>query len=350
MGVIGYRSLIVTKHKKCLTKIQNYYDYVFIDGNCVLHETFVDGINFLSQFPIIHKKFIKIFEEFKSDNYYVVFDGQAPLNKQITQKLRRENNFEDSSLLLPGIYIIKELEEYLTEKFKSTNIKLISSNQIGEGEQKIFLTLKEIKIEKKLNIMIISLDTDIIILSQLFLLKNEFFRIEVFIKKENELILNFNINELNKKMFKGKLNEDNLILFAFLSGNDFVIKNTTMNCNKIINLYNIFINNKVNSIEQLIFHKCIYECKKKLSEENIKIYSNLFNWYKRYFKTNEFISCKSYNFEKTPCCYCLNLYLKIPLKLIIPNSTNYHEKILPLPVYNLVNFRNEFSRLSKIDI
>jgi len=348
MGVIGYRSLLISKYKKCLTKILNNYDYVFIDGNCILHETFVNGIDFYSQFPVVYEKFIKIFNEFKSENYYIVFDGQAPINKQLTQRLRRENNFEESSLLLPGIYIINDLEEYLIERF-DPKINLISSNQIGEGEQKIFSILKEIKPETKLNIMIISLDTDIIILSQLFLLNKELFNVDVFIKKENDLIINFNVNELNKKMFKGKLNEDNLILFAFLSGNDFIIKNTTMNCDKIIDLYKIFINNKVINIEQLIFNKCIYDCKKKLNEENIKIYSNLFNWYRKYFKTNEFISCKSYNFEKTPCCYCLKLYINIPLKLKNPDS-NYHEKILPPLLFNLVNFKNEFSRLNKINI
>lgn len=348
MGVIGYRGLLISKYKKCLTKILCYYDYVFIDGNCVLHETFVNGIDFFSQFSIIYDRFVKILDEFKSDNYYIVFDGRAPLNKQMTQKLRRENKFDESSLLLPDIDIIIKLEQYLIERLDS-KINFILSNEIGEGEQKIFLNLKKIKHEKELNIMIISLDTDIIILSQLFLLKTSLFNIEVFIKKDNDLILNFNINELNKKMFNGNLNEDNLILFAFLSGNDFVIKNTTILCDTK-SLYKIFITNKVFNINQLIFNKCVNNCEKKITKKHIKIYSNLFNWYKKYFKTNEYISCESYNLKYTPCCYCLNLYIKNTLKLIIPNKNNYHKNILPPPLYNLMEFRNEFNRLNEINI
>ena len=361
MGVIGYRSLLIKKHKNCMIQIKNEYDYVFIDGNCTLHEKFVNDIDYFSQFPIILKKFIELFEKFKSKNYYIIFDGQAPLNKQVTQKRRRENNFDESSLFLPGLYLLIELEIYLIEHFKNysdvnnINININSSDNVGEGEQKIFLILNELILsnENLQNIMMISLDTDVIILSQLTLLKYNMLNIDIFIHTIEDTYniktdLIFNANLLNKLMFKGNLNKNNLLLFAFLCGNDFVSKNTTLDTFKTATeLYSNFISRNVTKLSDLSY-KCVNNCD-KLTLKNIKIYVNLFNWYKEYFLTNKFISCCPYEIKKTPCGHCLNLYIDTDLVLIKPPK-DYHKGILSKPVYNALCLKNEITRLNNIEI
>lgn len=352
MGVHGYRTLLIKKHKKCIVELKDYYDYVFIDGNCTLHDTFINGIDYELQFENIYNKFINLFNKFKSLHYYIVFDGQAPLNKQITQRERRENNFDDSSLFLPGIFIIDELEIFLMEKFDS-NVTLISSSELGEGEQKIFIKLKQLDLNNTNNILLISLDTDVIILAQLLLLNKEI-NIDVYIhtiveQESNKKDIIFNVNLLNINMFKGNLNENNLLLLAFLCGNDFIIKNTTFEKFKTASdLYKNFIDNNIINISQLSFSKCAHKCIRKITEKNIKIYSNLFNWYKLYFLKNEFISCKSYLFKETPCCFCLNFYVNEPLKLISPPE-DYHKGILTKPVLDSLYLKTEIKRLSKIE-
>ena len=201
--------------------------------------------------------------------------------------------------------------------------------------------------------MIISLDTDVIILSQLLLLKIKT-NIDVFIhtiveNEINKIDIIFNINLLNLNMFKGNLNENNLLLLAFLCGNDFIIKNTTFEKFKTASdLYKNFNDNKITEISQLSYLKCVNNCERRLTKKNIKIYSNLFNWYKLYFLSNEFISCQSYSFNETPCCFCLNFYKNEKLELITP-PVDYHKGILTKHVFDALCLKTEIKRLYEIE-
>lgn len=323
MGIRGYRSLLQNKFKSS-QKSLNYinYDFCFIDGNCILHDI-IDNtriINIDNYLTSIKNTFDEYINKINCTFFYITFDGIPPNNKQYTQKKRRLNDYTLKSLLLPNTYILNEIENFLIQSYKENkNIKFDSHTNIGEGEQKIIKNIKSLNCKNK-NILIVSHDSDAVLLSQLYLINdNNNINIDVYFPA---IDMNINVKSVNKTIFKKQITTDKLLLFCFVCGNDFVNKNIIYKDNTIYEIYNNFKN--LNSLND--FKQCTHNCNKKIKKQKILRYSNLFNWYKLYFVTNDIISCRPLNIDHdTPCCYCLNNYIKNKL-ILTENNINDHLK------------------------
>uniref|UniRef100_A0A6C0JPM8 Xrn1 N-terminal domain-containing protein n=1 Tax=viral metagenome TaxID=1070528 RepID=A0A6C0JPM8_9ZZZZ len=330
MGVKGFFYMI-KKHFKYSHTTLPFYDYLFIDGNCILHyciESFENAIPFCLNEVIeaIIKKMEELINKYSiKKKVYIVFDGIPPLPKQYCQKVRRENSDKLSIFLLPGTKMMREIESKIVSYFKSDFIEIVESDKDGEGEQKIFLILKEIYVPGETS-LILSVDSDVIILAYI-LLSDPMFNHKIFVESSGFKIT-VNVNSL-----KLVLPINDLLLFCVLCGNDFFPKleelksfTTTQNM-KILKMV-VESNNKI--FEDISEGICVLNC------DNTKVlnYLNLIRWYKEYFTTNISKPCLPYDYEISPCCYCISTKIKSlkdnneEVNLDIPEIQNYLQYVL----------------------
>jgi 5'-3' exonuclease len=307
MGVRGYLWMIQKCIPKSIVSISNYYDSIYIDGNCIIHSVIGDFIGFDEEIIIkaIYSRFESLVKKFDYKQLYIVFDGIPPLPKQYCQKLRRQNKRDEmSTFILPNTRLMKRIETEISNLL-SDKIKLCSSDINGEGEQKIIQILKK---DPESSILIFTADSDIIILCQILL-----YTVNKFITVRTST-LTINVNEVHKKM-SVKFNIEELLHFCQVCGNDFFPKLTEL---KDATCQSIYQQGHEISFEKL----AATECTCNMDREQVLKYINLKLWYKEYFKTNEYISCDYYEYTTCPCCYCLVKYDNDDL--ILKNIGNNH--------------------------
>lgn len=299
MGVKGFLYMIKTCYVKTLVSNTNT-QLLLIDGNCILHEAVSDYTHQLD--PTLKDILDSIIEKFKKtladhvfNSVYICLDGVPPLPKQLCQKRRRMGNLYLSSLLLPGTKLMERIERTLVRFFQSDYVNIVSSNTIGEGEQKMIQILKRHPSD---SVTLLSFDSDVVILS---LLQIEDRQCQtVFVK-----IPSFNITIDIKKLFV-KFEEENLIRkllwLCVLCGNDFFPRFiqfkdlTTREVFKLVKVQNI-----TSFTDLYIEDNC---CCNNMN--NAGRYVVLWKWFQQYFSTNDFISTDPYTSDETPCAYCVS--------------------------------------------
>ena len=200
MGIPSYFSYIVKNHSNIIKKI-NYLkniDNFYLDSNSIIYDTLRIISN---KYDNNDKKFEKILinETIKKINEYIylvkpkktviiAFDGVAPVAKLEQQRTRRyksyliqkitnslqkqSKNTWDKTAITPGTNFMKklgsEIQKYYSTKFKSKknlNIIVSPSNEVGEGEHKIFEYIRDNQIfHSQSTTLIYGLDADLIML------------------------------------------------------------------------------------------------------------------------------------------------------------------------------------------
>ena len=196
MGIPYYFSYIIQNHSKIIKKIKDVIrvENLYLDCNSIIY----DSIHYLEKLSenvtednIIHQVLKNI------DNYiltvkptniiFIAFDGIAPVAKLEQQRQRRyktlyqkkiyNNIFKintekfNTSLITPGTQFMEVLNENIINyfsapnKYDENNVILSLSDEIGEGEHKIFNYIRENANELSESVNVVyGLDADLIML------------------------------------------------------------------------------------------------------------------------------------------------------------------------------------------
>jgi hypothetical protein len=296
MGVRGFLYMIKTVYQSSIV-LPRDSDLLIIDGNCILHEVISEFMYLLNPelsqiVQSIVQRFKKIILDHKTESVIICFDGIPPLPKQLCQKRRRVDNFSISAFLLPKTRLTNTIESELIRYLKCDYVDIYSSHVAGEGEQKMIQILKK---NPDKSVTLISYDSDVVILS---LLQVSSRTSNVFVE-----VPSFNITIDIHRLF-GKLEAtgmiENLLWACMLCGNDFFPTFRRFKNMSTTDIFTIIKKGNLRDFEDLYFeNKC------SCGNENAQVYVSLFEWYKTYFSTNEFISADPYISEETPCVYCI---------------------------------------------
>lgn len=290
MGIPSYFSYIVKNHQKIIKKLERnkkpnnfyldcnsiVYDVINNAENGIVHET----INAIIISLVISKIEEYILFVSPTTNVYIAFDGVAPFAKLEQQRQRRykswyqnkihEQIFEsgvskstpkkwNTAAITPGTQFMKELNDALltyfnkerAEKYGTKNLIVSGSNEVGEGEHKIFDFIRRNSAEHyESSTIIYGLDSDLIMLSLNHLAINP----QMYLFREaphfsmgelepNESYL-MDIGELSKQIvfeMNGGTVVDYIFLCFFL-GNDFMPHFPSLNIrtggiDKMLNAY-----------------------------------------------------------------------------------------------------------------
>jgi 5'-3' exoribonuclease 1 len=287
MGIPSYFSYIVKNHQKIIKKLErnkkpnNFY----LDCNSIVYDVInntENGIVNETINAIIISLVISKIEEYilfvsPTTNIYIAFDGVAPFAKLEQQRQRRykswyqnkihEQIFEsgitpkkwNTASITPGTQFMKELNEALYsyfnkargEKYGTKNLIVSGSNEVGEGEHKIFDFIRRNSAEHyESSTIIYGLDSDLIMLSlnhleinpQMYLFREApHFSMGELEPSESYLM---DIGELSKQIvfeMNGGTVVDYIFLCFFL-GNDFMPHFPSLNIrtggiDKMLNAY-----------------------------------------------------------------------------------------------------------------
>ena len=275
MGIPSYFSYIVKNHRNIIRKLKKNtkIDYMFLDSNSIIYdclhktkEVYDPSKKDNFEYKLINNTITKI-EEYidiisPSKGAYISFDGVAPVAKLEQQRTRRHKSLLEYKLnkqlnpkfietwdkisITPGTPFMTKLNATLHSHFdkKGNFYKLSGSDEVGEGEHKIFKYIRDNKLElKNKSIVVYGLDADLIMLgiNHLHISKNIYLFRETpeFIKSidaslipnENYMVyLNelsrgivFHMKDLNK--IKNDIPENiikDYMFLCFLLGNDFL--------------------------------------------------------------------------------------------------------------------------------
>ena len=301
MGVPYYFLHIIKKYPNIIKKTQNLnIQNLYLDSNSIIYDVY-NSINsndyetlelFINDiYEKVCKKIDDLIKELNPKNkIYITFDGVAPVAKLKHQRTRRfksnftkelykmqdfeeyknnilkTGNFEWSTInITPGTEFMNNLDIFITNYYKQNSKVMISgSNNVGEGEHKIFSYIRNNKQYHKNTITVVyGLDSDLIMLSlnhlycnkQIFLYREtlEFIRnINKELNPNENYVLNIKylfkliIDEMTNYVSYMNINSYNLltdyILICFLIGNDFVYHNPSLNIrnNGIMKMLNIY--------------------------------------------------------------------------------------------------------------
>jgi hypothetical protein len=195
-------------------------DNLYFDLNCLIHPCCQGETNENIMFEKIFIKMNKIIKETDPKKIiFIAIDGPCPKPKMVQQRLRRfksakEKKIWDTNAITPGTEFMTNLENYLLKKISYLNsfnkiLIFSSSNEPGEGEQKIYDFIKKNKIDSNL---IYGLDADLIMLSlisdskKIYLLRET---TEYNIENVESEYIYLDINKL-KKSIKGHFKNFNL--------------------------------------------------------------------------------------------------------------------------------------------
>ena len=301
MGVPYYFLHIIKKYPNIIKKIQNLNIHnLYLDSNSIIYDVY-NSLNSNDYESLelyindIYKKVCKRIDELiielkPKNKIYITFDGVAPVAKLKHQRTRRfksnftkelykmqdfeeykntilkSGNFEWSTInITPGTEFMNNLDVFINDYYKNNSKIMISgSNEIGEGEHKIFSYIRNNKpYHKNTSTVVYGLDSDLIMLSLNHLYCNK----QIFLYRETlEFINNINkelnpnenyvlnikylckliIDEMTNYVSYMNINSYNLltdyILICFLIGNDFVYHNPSLNIrnNGIMKMLNIY--------------------------------------------------------------------------------------------------------------
>ena len=273
MGIPSYFSYIVKNHRNIIRKLNKNtkIDYMFLDSNSIIYDCLHKLSNNYEpskkeefEIQLINKTIEKI-EEYvsiisPSKGVYVSFDGVAPVAKLEQQRTRRHKSLLEYKLnkhlnpkfidtwdkisITPGTRFMHNLNSRLSSYFnkKGELYKFSGSNEVGEGEHKIFQYIRSNHtIMKNKSIVVYGLDADLIMLgiNHLHISKKIYLFRETpeFIKSiDSSLIPNENyiiyLNELSngivthmKNFNKANITENvikDYMFMCFFLGNDFL--------------------------------------------------------------------------------------------------------------------------------
>tara|TARA_B110000305_G_C19460493_1_gene653996 strand:+ start:3944 stop:5506 length:1563 start_codon:yes stop_codon:yes gene_type:complete len=343
MGIPSYFSHIIKNHNiimkkdKLTSNIHNFY----IDSNSIIYDV-IHTLEYSVDFNIIYKaiceKLLFYINQISPTNTVIVsFDGVAPIAKlsqqrtrrvkniilkQLNNKLNSVNKYEwDTTQITPGTPFMISLNQYVTNYFdsipnKKYNIILSLTNDIGEGEHKIFNHIRCNTNHIHETTVVYGLDADLIMLS---LLHTKYCD-KIFLYRETPQFIknldhNLNASELyilcmntlaNKIIptmtHMEDFNETQLItdyvFICFLLGNDFIPHNPAINIRTngidiLCEIYNKYFKGDNYIIENDTInwkhfkHFCKYISDEE--EEYIKYEYTLRNKYeKRFYKNQTF--------------------------------------------------------------
>lgn len=260
MGIPAYFAHLIKNHNKIISIFNKsqVIDYFFLDSNSIIYDqirTIEKTVNFEND--LINAVCEKINEYIKTVNpqkeTYIAFDGVAPVAKLEQQRTRRyKGQFEkilfnkknewNTSNITPGTSFMKNLSKKIKEYFKNEkNILISTSDEIGEGEHKIFNRIrKNNKLLENSNCFVYGLDADLIMLclanlnhcKNLFLFREtpEFIK---YIDKKLDPCKLYKINmSLLAKIICEKLHINDpkeYVFLFFLLGNDFIPHSPSIN-------------------------------------------------------------------------------------------------------------------------
>ena len=203
MGVPYYFLHIIKKYPNIIKKTQNLnIQNLYLDSNSIIYDVY-NSINsndyetlelFINDiYEKVCKKIDDLIKELNPKNkIYITFDGVAPVAKLKHQRTRRfksnftkelykmqdfeeyknnilkTGNFEWSTInITPGTEFMNNLDIFITNYYKQNSKVMISgSNNVGEGEHKIFSYIRNNKQYHKNTITVVyGLDSDLIMLS-----------------------------------------------------------------------------------------------------------------------------------------------------------------------------------------
>jgi len=201
MGIPSYFSYIVKNHKRLLKQFipkEIKIDNLYIDSNSLIYDSLFSIISEYSDNESFEKKLISMVNEQlenhiceinPSKNVIIAFDGIAPFAKLEQQRTRRyKSQFLEStstiinpdkektpwnkSAITPGTVFMNKLNsevgKYFRNKSRKLGVKNIifsGSDEIGEGEHKIFEFIREnAEMHKHQTTVIHGLDADLIML------------------------------------------------------------------------------------------------------------------------------------------------------------------------------------------
>ena len=292
MGIPSYFSYILKNHSKIIKKIEknrkpnNFY----LDCNSIIYDVInnsENNITELSKNNVIINLVLSKIEDYiifvsPDTNVYIAFDGVAPFAKLEQQRQRRykswyqskihdriflnkkenkketkkENKKWNTAAITPGTEFMKELNcsviNYFNDatKYNVQNLIVSTSNEIGEGEHKIFDFIRKNK-DYHLNSssIIYGLDADLIMLSinhlpinpEIYLFREapHFGTLPVSESHSDSYIMD--IGELSKQIMIKNIYD--YIFLCFFLGNDFMPHFPSLNIrtggiDKLINAYN----------------------------------------------------------------------------------------------------------------
>lgn len=189
MGIPSYYSHVLKSYKPIHHWNHNIkMDVLLMDCNSIIYKCvhLLCSLGITSYFSIINQVCIEIENHIKMvspKTVVIAFDGVAPLAKLKQQRERRfrtemmkQFDVKDNSVstfnttsITPGTEFMNYLSKYTVDYFKkygmTSKIKVIvsGSNEVGEGEHKLFRFLRNSK--RTNNVCVYGLDADLIILS-----------------------------------------------------------------------------------------------------------------------------------------------------------------------------------------
>lgn len=327
MGIPYYFYSLTKIYKKILTNtLPINPDFYAIDFNGIIHPIAASIVkeHGPKENLITNKLWDKVNEycEFiKPKNLIICVDGVAPVAKMAQQRKRRYltirrniiDNKEiiwDTNAITPGTDFMNELNNFMKTKirYSTSNIKIdySGSDEVGEGEHKIFIKLKNIKDE---SIIIHGLDADLIILSLMSHKKNIYLMREsednvitylnIYALREAiiyELINKWNLDpSIKKDIFSDYCNDviESYCTSCSILGNDFIPHVLTLNLKsngleKLINSTRIAINNNGLLIQNnTINQKCLCDIFLELSKnEDKEMYNECEVYIKKRYDNN----------------------------------------------------------------
>jgi 5'-3' exonuclease len=197
MGIPFYFSYIVKNHASIIRKLTSNpikVDNLYLDCNSIIYDAvhklkltddmvdkiIADVIQTINQY-IYHLK--------PTNNVFIAFDGVAPIAKLEQQRSRRFKSLYQNSIsrsimkstepdpwnttaITPGTYFMTTLDDKIKQHFSQPSLFNLSrliisgSNEVGEGEHKIFEYIRDNASQHKdKNTVIYGLDADLIMLS-----------------------------------------------------------------------------------------------------------------------------------------------------------------------------------------
>jgi 5'-3' exonuclease len=251
MGIPSYFFQLMKRHKHIISTFnKTHVDNLYLDSNSIIYDV-VHSID--TSIPrhqmeetIIQEvctKLLSYLHLINPTRVFIAFDGVPPMAKIKQQRERRykswvtaqwlnESKPWDTVQITPGTPFMKRLDKALVSFFEphKSNYKefyLSTSQDVGEGEHKLFSFIRENPNHKDQTTMIYGLDSDLIILSlnhlsyckEIKLLREA----SSFMLHDNHLHI-LDVNELStcitNVMGKNKLTD--YIFITLLLGNDFM--------------------------------------------------------------------------------------------------------------------------------
>jgi len=216
MGIPYYFSYLIQKHRQCVSKLDTLglIQNLFIDSNSIIYDSlnFNNYLNTIQFEDSLIKSVLVKLEEIiaiikPQDAIYIAFDGVPPFAKINQQKNRRyktsyqnkilkRETIWDTCAITPGTVFMSKLnsalkayfanKKYVNCKNANINVVLSLSDEHGEGEHKLFASLRQnADLHDKTNVLY-GMDSDLFMLS----LNHLKYTHNIFLYRETPLFIN----------------------------------------------------------------------------------------------------------------------------------------------------------------